>query len=77
MKVTPNQNIKPINPLKRNCYFDYEHPPGSPLKAHEMYSQVTPSSNNMTKLGSKYTFLQDCMFLGVPTGACLGKYDHG
>merc|ERR1712079_306011 len=40
MKVTPNQNIKPIDPLKRNCYFDYEYPPASPLKAHEKYSQT-------------------------------------
>ena len=43
VKVTPNPNIKPIDPLRRNCYFDYEHPPCCPLKAHEKYSQVIKS----------------------------------
>ena len=39
-KVTPNENIESINPEKRQCFFDYEHPPNYPLKAHQKYSQV-------------------------------------
>ena len=40
VKVTPNPNIKSINPLKRKCFFDNEHPPNHPLQAYKKYSQV-------------------------------------
>ena len=39
-KVTPNQNIKGINPVKRNCLFEHENPPNQPLAAYKKYSQV-------------------------------------
>ena len=40
VKVTSNPNIEYIDPEKRNCYFDHEHPPNYPLTAHQKYSQV-------------------------------------
>ena len=40
VKVTPNSNILPISPMKRNCYFHHEHPENQPLTAHKNYSQV-------------------------------------
>ena len=40
VKVKSNPNIEYINPEKRNCYFDHEHPPNNPLTAHQKYSQV-------------------------------------
>ena len=39
-KVTPNQNIKGINPVRRNCLFSHENPPNQPLVAYKKYSQV-------------------------------------
>ena len=39
-KVTPNQNIKWINPVRRNCLFEHENPPNQPLAAYKKYSQV-------------------------------------
>ena len=40
VKVISNPNVASIAPEKRKCYFDYEHPPGRPLTAHQKYSQV-------------------------------------
>ena len=40
VKVTPNPNIKSIDPLKRKCFFDEEQPLNHPLKAYKKYSQV-------------------------------------
>ena len=40
VKVTPKRNIKSMSPTKRDCYFDYEHPPSHPLTVHKKYSQV-------------------------------------
>ena len=41
VKVTPNSNIEPMSPTKRNCYFHHEHPENQPLTAHKNYSQVS------------------------------------
>ena len=40
VKVKSDRNIEYIDPEKRNCYFDDEHPPNQPLTAHKKYSQV-------------------------------------
>ena len=40
VKVKSDTNIEYIDPEKRNCYFDHEHPPNLPLTAHKKYSQV-------------------------------------
>ena len=40
VKVTPDPAIRSIIPIKRNCYFDDEHPPNKPLQAYRKYSQV-------------------------------------
>ena len=40
VKVMPNTNIVPISPIKRECYFHYEHDPNHPIMAHRNYSQV-------------------------------------
>jgi len=39
--VKSDRNIEYIDPEKRNCYFDDEHPPNQPLTAHKKYSQVS------------------------------------
>ena len=40
VKVTPNPNIKSIDPLKRKCFFDEEHPLDHPPQAYKKYSQA-------------------------------------
>ena len=41
LKITPDPNIKSVDPLKRNCYFSDEYPPNQPLRAHQKYSQLS------------------------------------
>ena len=40
VKVSPNPNIKMIDPARRNCLFAHEQPPAQPLAAYKKYSQV-------------------------------------
>ena len=40
VKVTSDPDIRSIDPSKRNCYFDDEHPANKPLNAYQKYSQV-------------------------------------
>ena len=40
VKVTSDPDIRSIDPSKRNCYFDDEHPANKPLHAYQKYSQV-------------------------------------
>ena len=40
VKVTSDPDIRSIDPFKRNCYFDDEHPANQPLNAYQKYSQV-------------------------------------
>ena len=50
VKVTPDPEIESMNPTKRNCYFDHEHPPNKPLKAYQKYSRVGKKNKFMKNI---------------------------
>ena len=60
-KVTSSQNIKSIDPLKRNCYFGHEHA----LKAHNHYSLVRIILSNLLYEPVSQFMKTECMHVGV------------
>ena len=62
VKVTSNPNIEYIDPEKRNCYFDHEHPPNQPLTAHKKYSQVRNKNDDIYRLYTERGILSVARF---------------
>ena len=74
MKVTPNPNIELIDPLRRKCFFDDEHPSNNPLVAYKKYSQVKWITWLLEKIFD-LSFDAGCLYIGMQDEDSARQHD--
>ena len=77
VKVTPNPNIKSIDPLKRLCFFDEEHPLDHPPQAYRKYSQARYIQFFLYFEKYNGHFLLGCLHIGMQDRKSTSQYDGG